>query len=290
MPHAVGIDIGGTSVKVGLVDESGTLLSRASFPTPPGGAPSQLMDGLARALPKLLAGRPVESVGVSVAGFLDPGREVMSYNANLPELSGFPLREAIAARFSCAVRLEVDSNAAAHAEYRFGAGQGARRLLFLTLGTGVGGGVVVNGELLRFTGECAGDLGHVIVEPGGRRCPCGALGCLEALVSRPTLEELGGRPAYELIEAARRGEAKAVMLFAEAGRWLGLGLASLSHLFQPDRIVIGGGLATAGECLFDASRASFAANASPHFSAGVEVLPARFHGHEGVIGAAGLFF
>lgn len=287
--QAIGVDIGGTGVKAGLVNGSGALIAQASAPTPEGGEGTRVLAVLRELLPPLLAKGGARGIGVSVAGFLDPGREVMSFNPNLPGLAGFPLRRAMAETFGHAVRLECDANAPAYAEYRFGAGQGARRLLMLSLGTGVAGGVIVDGEPLRFTGECIGDPGHVIVAPGGRPCPCGARGCVEAMVGRAALEEVSGLSARELIEGGRKGDPAAVEVFRQAGDHVGLALASLAHIFQPDRIVIGGGIATVGEPLLGPVRESFRRNASPHFSKGVPVVPARFNGHEGVIGAAGLF-
>ncbi|HEV7255795.1 MAG TPA: ROK family protein [Mesorhizobium sp.] len=289
MRRAIGVDIGGTSVKAGLVNESGALLAQAFAPTPDDGDPVRLLAALREMLEPLLAQGAVEGVGVSVAGFLDPGRDRMSYNANLPGLSGFPLRAAVAEATGRPARLDVDSNAGGLAEQRFGAGQRARRLLFVTVGTGVGAAVLVEGEPLRVTGECIGDPGHVIVAPGGRRCPCGARGCVEAMVGRATLEEESDLPARELIERGREHDPAALAVFAQAGRYLGLALASLAHLFQPDRIVIGGGTATVGEPLLKPAWESFLSNASPHFAEGVPVVSARFNGHEGVIGAAGLF-
>ncbi len=289
--HAIGIDIGGTGIKAGVVGCDGTLAAHASAPTPAGGDPKALLallDGMLR--PMLEAG-PVAGIGVSIAGFLDRGREAMSYNPNLPALSGFPLRSALGQATGLPVALEVDSNAGGLAEHKFGAGQGARRLLFVTAGTGVGAAVLVDGEPLRVTGECIGDPGHVIVEPSeeGRRCACGARGCAEAMIGRQTREAISGLPARELIERGRAGDAAALAVFKQAGRYLGIALASLAHIFQPDRIVIGGGVATVGEPLLGPARATFLEVASPTFSEGIAVAGARFSGHEGVIGAAGLF-
>ena len=289
--HAIGIDIGGTGIKAGVVDRGGTLAAHAAAPTPAGVDPQALLALLDRMLRPMLERGPVSGIGVSIAGFLDRGREAMSYNPNLPALSGFPLRASLARATGLPVALEVDSNAGGLAEHRFGAGQGARRLLFVTVGTGVGAAVLVDGEPLRVTGECIGDPGHVIVEPSedGRRCACGARGCAEAMIGRETLEAMSGLPARELVERGRAGDAAALAVFRQAGRYLGIALASLAHIFQPDRIVIGGGVATVGEPLLGPARAAFLDIASPTFSEGVDVVGARFSGHEGVIGAAGLF-
>jgi predicted NBD/HSP70 family sugar kinase len=151
--------------------------------------------------------------------------------------------------------------------------------------------VIIGGELLRYTGECAGDLGHIIVDPEGRPCTCGARGCLEAMVSSAALSErAGGRPARDVVSDARQGERVALDALARTGWWLGLGLASLSPLFAPDRIVVGGGLAAAGELLLAQTRTSYRAHAAPDFRDVVRIVGSSFDGWEGMLGAASAFF
>ncbi|MBI2614865.1 MAG: ROK family protein [Gemmatimonadetes bacterium] len=235
-------------------------------------------------------GNAVSGIGVSVAGFLDPEHATMFGNANLPALCGFPLRRALEQRLALVCRLEVDSNAAVIAEYRHGAGRGSERLLGVTVGTGLGGGVVVDGKLLRYTGECAGDLGHIIVDPKGRLCTCGARGCLEAMVCAAAISDrAAGRVVRDVVSGAQRGEPLAGAALAETGWWLGLGLASLSSLFAPDRIVVGGGVAAAGDLLLEPARASYRMHASAEFREKVHIVGSSFDGWEGMIGAGSLF-
>lgn len=234
--------------------------------------------------------KSVAGIGVSVAGFLNPGRSAMIHNANLPALREFELRDALEERLSLDCRLEVDSNAAVLAEHRHGAGKGSARLLGVTVGTGLGGGVIVDGELLRYTGECAGDIGHIIVDRKGRLCSCGARGCLEAMVNVAALSERGnGRTVREIITAARAGDEPSRKAVAETGWWLGLGLASLSPLFSPDRIVVGGGIAAAGDLLLEPARASYRQHVRPEFREGTRVVGSTFEGWDGMVGAASLF-
>jgi glucokinase len=210
-------------------------------------------------------------------------------NANLTALRGFPLRRALEERLALDCRLEVDSNAAVVAEYRHGAGRGARRLLSVTVGTGLGGGVMIGGKLLRFNGECAGDLGHIILDPAGRRCTCGAQGCLEAIVCSAALSErAGGRAIHDVIGGARQGEQSAVDALAATGWWLGLGLASLSPIFAPETIVVGGGIGAAGELLMEPTRASYRAHATSEFRERVQIVGSSLEGWEGMVGAASL--
>jgi glucokinase len=294
MRCAGAIDIGGTSTKIGIVALDGSIAARATIPTDLQGDPMDLVARIAASLTPMLAearagGNLVPRVGVAVAGFLDRERSAMFGNANLPTLCDFPLRLAlnVALRHDC--WLEVDSNAALIAEHRHGATHGAARTLGLTIGTGVGGAVIVDGKLLRYTGECAGDLGHIIVEPEGRACSCGSRGCLEAVASAGALSErAGGRPVRDIIGAARDGDGNAVAALGETGRWLGMGLAALAPLFAPEVIVVGGGVAAAGELLLAPVRESFERHASPAFSEGITIVGSPFEGWAGVVGAASL--
>jgi glucokinase len=295
MRLAGAIDIGGTATKLGIVAEDGSIVRRESVPTSLHGEPLVVVDAIVMSLQPMLdvAGgeeQRVSGIGASVAGFLDREHSAMVHNANLPALHGFPLRRALEERLGLECRLEVDSNASTVAEYRHGTGRGSARLLGVTMGTGLGGGVIIDGELLRYTGECAGDLGHIIVDHKGRLCTCGARGCLEAMVNSAALSErAGGRAVREIINSAREGDQLAVTALAETGWWLGLGLASLSPIFSPDRIVVSGGIATAGELLLEPARASYRTHARPEFREKTQVVGSSFEGWEGVVGAASLF-
>ncbi|HMF87701.1 MAG TPA: ROK family protein [Gemmatimonadaceae bacterium] len=295
MRLAGAIDIGGTGTKLGIVAEDGTILRRRTISTRAHADPAALMDAIAFSLRILLDAResqrnPVAGIGVSVAGFLDREHSAIVHNANLPAFHGFPLRRALEERLSLECRLEVDSNAAVVAEYRHGAGRGSTRLLGVTVGTGLGGGVIIDGQLLRYTGECAGDLGHIIVDRKGRLCTCGARGCLEAMVNVAALSErAAGRKARDVVNGARKGDKLAKKALTETGRWLGLGLASLSPIFSPDRIVVGGGISAAGDLLLEPTQASYHAHVAPEFRGNTEVVGSSFEGWEGMIGAASLF-
>lgn len=290
MRNAAAVDIGGTHTKLGIVGDNGAIITRGKVETPTQGNPAPLVEAISAGLRPALQAHGVAGVGVSVAGFLDPSREAMVGNANLPALCSFPLKRALEERLKLPCRLEVDSNASAIAEYRYGAGRHAKRLLSIVIGTGVGGGVIIDGRLLRHTGECAGDLGHVIVSSTGRRCTCGATGCLEAMIcSEAVAERAGGARVREVVAGAKAGKRHQLDVLEETGRWLGLGLASLAPLFAPDRIVIGGGVASAGELLLGPARASFAVHASAAFKESVRIAGSPLEGWEGMIGAASHF-
>lgn len=294
MRLAGAVDIGATNTKIGVVGEDGRVFRRATVPTRSGNEPNRLIDAIAAELKPMLDAmaderNQVAALGVAVAGFVDREHTMMVANANLVALCGFPLRRAFEERFELTCHLEVDSNASTVADYRYGKGRGATRMLGITIGTGVGGGVIASGKLLRFTGECAGDVGHVIVEPDGRKCTCGMRGCLEAVICSAALAERAGkRTAAEVIIGVRKGEQYAIDAFAESGRLLGLGLASLSPIFAPDTIVIGGGLAAAGDFLIEPARKSYNEQAGDEFRGKVTIAGSGFDGWEGIVGAGSL--
>lgn len=293
MRSAGAVDIGGTATKIGIVAEDGSVLARSTITTSAEGGPPALVHRMVTTLRPMLdtaatGGRPVFGLGVSVAGFLDADHTAMYGNANLPWLCGFPLRDALEERLALGCRLEVDTNASTVAEYRYGAGRGSARLLGITVGTGVGGGVMVQGRLLRYNGECAGDVGHVILDPKGRQCTCGARGCFEAMVcSAAVSERAAGRPVPDVVRSARTGDRAAREALAETGWWLGLGLASLAPLFAPGRIVVGGGVAAAGELLLEPARASYQEHAATDQKQ-VGIVGSSFEGWEGMVGAGSL--
>jgi len=287
-------DIGATNTKIGIVAENGRVFRRAMIPTKTGSSPDHLVDAIAAELRHMIDAvdderNQVAAIGIAVAGFLDREHTAMIANPNLPSLLDFGLRRAFEERFELHCHLEVDSNASTVAEYRFGSGRGASRLLVLTLGTGVGGGVIVGGKLLRFTGECAGDVAHIVVEPNGRHCTCGARGCLEAMVNSAALSERGGsRKPADIIGSAKKGDAASIDALSETGRFLGFGLASLSPIFAPEKIVIGGGLAAAGKLLIEPARKSYDERAGDDFRGRVEIAASEFDGWDGMVGAASL--
>ena len=292
MRLAGAVDIGATNTKIGIVGEDGRIFRRATIPTRTGIKPEHLVDAIADELRPMIDAvtderNQVVAIGVSIAGFLNREHTMMIANANLRELCDFPLRRAFEEKFELHCQLEVDSNATTVAEYRFGMGKGATRLLGIVFGTGVGGGVIVGGKLLRFTGECVGDIGHVIVEPGGRKCTCGARGCLEAVACSAALSErANGRAPRDVINAARSGDKDATDALAAIGDFIGLGLASLAPVFSPERVVIGGGLAAAGDALLKPTRESFRAHAGDDFRDRVQIVCSTFEGWEGIVGAA----
>lgn len=263
------VDIGGTTSKIGLLAPSGELTLCDSVPTqgPDAEAFAQrLCRGIGEAERRAREGGIVlAGIGVAIAGFLDDNRSRMIYNSNLPWLEGYPLRDRIAQGFTLPVELEVDSNAAAIAEQHYGSGRDSKRFLCVTVGTGLGVGMIIDGEPLRFAYGCLGDIGHLVLQPNGPVCTCGGRGCAEMYVSAPVLADkyrLAKRRSQEMtlrdvIIAARDGDGVAVAVLEEAGEWLGLAIASMANTFYPDRIAIAGGLAESGELVMNAVGRAF---------------------------------
>src|SRR3954469_1642258 len=276
--NAIGIDIGGTKVAAGVVDANGQVLAQARRRTP-SRDPEPLVDVVSEIVRQLLSEHEVGAVGVGAAGFVDADRKTVLFAPNLA-WRDTPLRDEIAARVDLPVTVENDANAAAWGEYSFGAGDHHPNLVVLTIGTGIGAGLILDGQLYRGAFGIAGEPGHVRVVPGGRQCGCGNLGCWEQYCSgialvRAAQEIAAERPedAKRLIDladsietidgpvitrAAQEGDAAAIDCFQEIGRWLGQGSADLSAILDPGRVVIGGGVSAAGDLLLTPARETYA--------------------------------
>lgn len=284
---ALGVDIGGTNTKVALVSDSGEVSGMETFPT--GRDQAALIANVRNAAGRCRGSATIRGAGVAVAGFVNPERDRLSYNPNLEWLVGFPLRDAIADALGIQVDLEVDSNASCVGEYRFGAGRGSQRFLCLVAGTGLGVGMVIDGALVRFMGECIGDAGHVVVDANGPECPCGGRGCAEAMVSERTIVQnaQSGATLRDVMASARNGNARAVAELAAAGRALGVAMASLAQIFFPDRIALAGGLAEAEDLVLPAAEAALRRAVNAEARAQVGVVKAALGWRATVIGAAG---
>ncbi len=275
---AVGVDIGGTKVAAGVVDPHGNVLARARRLTP-SRDPKAVEDTIVEVVGELRDHHDIAAVGIGAAGFVDADRSRVLFAPHLAWRNE-PLRAAVTQAVGLPVVVENDANAAAWAEWRFGAGRGEPRLVCVTLGTGIGGGIVIDGTVYRGRHGMAGEFGHMIVVPDGQRCECGNRGCLEQYASGnvlgrearelaranspvvvPLLERVNGKiddlVGPVITAAARDGDPLAIELFEEVGRWLGIGLANLAAALDPGMFVIGGGVSDAGELLLRPARDSF---------------------------------
>ena len=272
----VGVDIGGTKVLAGVVDDAGAA-APAPQRTTPGrrGVTRQAVDAMVEAILEAAGGQPLAGVGVAAAGFVDPAGDRVMFAPHLP-WQGEPLRELLQDRLGCPVLLDNDANCAARAEGHHGAARGARSALMITMGTGIGGAVLLDGRVLRGANGMAGEFGHMQVVPGGQACECGKTGCWEqyssgnALVrnaralmaEQPSVlaESSGGRPERVtgpmVTSAAEEGDLVARQAFASVGDWLGIGTANLVAALDPEVVVVGGGVSAAGDKLLDPARAA----------------------------------
>jgi glucokinase len=305
-PAILGIDIGGTNTKLGLVSASGRVSAFRRFPTEARGeSPEPFIHNLFTNGREMLAkaGPSVRGIGLSVHGYTDEARRGPVLCLNTPALHGLDLKTPLEREFNLPVVVNNDLTAHALAEYTFGTGRGARRFLCLAIGTGLGAGVIVDGEPLRYLGGCAGDTGHVILEPGGPSCSSGCRGCAEALCGVEGVERLALQvygypvPTHQVIGAARQGEDPgALEVMARLGRYLGQALASLSAIYLPDRIALTGGTAEAGLPLLQATRQRFDELAGDYHRtfarlggelySGVEIVLGKTRGETGIVGAA----
>lgn len=308
----VGIDLGGTHFRIGLFDREGHILRRRSWPTEAESGPDTVIQRLAAGVLELCAPEGLDQVvaiGVGSPGPLDPWRGVIIHTPNLPGWNEVPLRDILSSRLGVPVFLGNDANLAALGEMLFGAAMGCRDVVYFTVSTGVGGGVITDGRLLLGAHGLAGELGHTTILPNGPLCGCGNHGCLEALASgtaiarearlrltagEPSrlLEMAGGDVAKvnaELVSrAAAQGDALAGEVFQNAAYHLGIGVANVLHAFDPDIVVLGGGVSLAGDMLFSTVRRVVQERAMPAYRLTANIVPAALGDDAGLMGAAAL--
>ena len=310
MTLAIGVDVGGTKVAAGVVDEDGQILAKLKRSTP-AASPSRTEEAIADAVTELLARHQVAAIGLGAAGFVDSARATMLFAPNLAWRDE-PLKQRVEERLGHQVVVENDANASAWAEARFGAARGYRDVMLVALGTGIGAAILVGGELYRGRWGMAGEPGHVRVVPDGRLCGCGNRGCWEqycsgnALVAearefaRRTPEgairllQLGGGGPESIsgpviTQAATEGDPAALRCFQTIGGWLGQGLADLAAILDPACFVIGGGVSEAGDLLLDPARAAFErALTGRGYRPLAEIKVAELGEDAGIVGAADL--
>jgi glucokinase len=290
---AIGIDIGGTRTKMARVTADGKVQRLLTLSTPVNSDPVAFLDEMRRQVAHLLRDGPALGIGLSLNGFLSDDLRSSRFSPNTPALVGIDFAAWLEG-FGLPYGIEQDLNAPAVAEYYFGAYRGAPRLMAVSIGTGLGAGLIVEGRVLRFLGGTIGDTGHILLEPGGPACTAGCRGCAEALVSGPGMEHLaaergaGRLPTREIIAAARLGEPWAVGILDTVGAWLGQWLASLAPIFLPSHVLLCGGVSEAGDPLLRAADRRLHALAGPEYARFVLDI-SRFGGSAGVIGAAAPF-
>ena len=279
----LGVDVGGTKVAA-AADEGGQPRHAVEHPTVLDSSEA-LLDGIESAVREVTAaaGEP-EAIGIGVPSQVEFATGTVLASVNIP-LAGVPLREELGRRFGLPVYVDNDASCAALAEAD---AIGATELVMLTLGTGLGGGIVTGGRIFRGAHGLGGELGHVVVEAEGPECPGGGCpnhGCLEALCSGTALERSAGRKGREVVEAARAGDAEAQAHLDRLGRYLGIGISNMVNVFQPEVVVIGGGLSAAAELFLETAVAEAGSRALPALWERASVQVAQAGNAAGVIGA-----
>lgn len=302
-PVAIGIDFGGTTVKLGLVQAGGLTLRSESLSTLAYANGKGLLAAIVESIDDLRARYPdVRAIGVGLPGIVDSRHGVVHHLTNVPGWSNVPLRDILSLHTGLPCVIENDANAMTYAEWKYGAARGRENVVCVTLGTGVGGGLILGGQLYRGSRLGAGEIGNMSIDYRGRPYEYGNFGALEAYVGNTHIAERA-QARYEaagqvrsvleclpvmLAEAALNGDEVARHLWDEIGVMLGAALADVVWLLNPDAIVLGGGVALAGELLFEPLRRTIRERTSPVFYEALEVLPAAMGSDAGLIGCGAL--
>jgi glucokinase len=290
------LDIGGTKIAAGMVDESGHLLAYTDCPTDPSGSFEHALQKMVLMLQQTAhqAGGKLEGIGVGCTGPVFPDLGTIGRVEFMPAWEGANLAGALSERMGVSVVLENDADAAALGEWAWGAGKGVQTFLLVTVGTGIGVALVLNGQLYRGVSAAHPEIGHHVIDPSGPQCFCGAHGCWEVLSSGPALERWAQAQhprkvpltARQLCERAEMGDPDALEAVNHIGRYFAIGLANLVTLYIPERIALGGGLMQAYPLFKDTIQSAIEHNCGlvPHEK--VQVVPAALGAQSGLVGAA----
>lgn len=313
MGKRIGIDVGGTNVKIALVDKSGKIIYSNSVPTYAKMGYEYTVNNIKQAIKDLMketntTAKDIDGIGFDFPGQVDYKTGVVKLAPNIPGWVNVPIAQMIEEEFHIPTRIDNDVRCAALGEMKFGAGQGCENFVCITVGTGIGSGLVVNGQLVRGASNAAGEIGHIKLQmKDGLICGCGDTGCLEAYASGPSIVAMaqdyitGGKSTkfremaaaeggeitpYMVAKAAEAGDPVAKRIFAIVGEYIGIGLTSVINLLNPEKVIIGGGVAEAGDLLLDPIRKTIKERAMVVAGSAVEIVPAQLGNSAGVIGAS----
>ncbi len=295
---ALGIDIGGTNIKLGIIDHAGRIIARSRLVTKAFVShPTQLIQALADAAALLIqkntkGAHAIKGIGIGLPGLVDPCGGVVIFLPNVPGWKNIFLRKKLEALLGIPVFLDNDVNVITLAEWRFGAGIGADHMIGMTLGTGVGAGLILNGALYRGPGFAAGELGHVPINLQGPKCNCPSFACLESYVGNARLQEKAAKvfrrkniSLEEVFALAQAGDQRAVRFWDETGDYIGSALVGIVNVLNPQRIIIGGGVSNNARFLFPAIRRQIRQRAMPVQAKMAKVVRAALGDDAGLIGA-----
>ena len=313
MAKRIGIDVGGTNVKIALVDDNGKIIYSNSVPTYAKMGYEYTVNNIKQAIKDLMketntTPSDIEGIGFDFPGQVDCKTGVVKLAPNIPGWVNVPIAQMIEDEFHIPTRIDNDVRCAALGELKFGAGRGCEHFICITVGTGIGSGIVINGKVVRGATNAAGELGHIKLQMnGGPICGCGDTGCLEAFASGPAIVAMaqeyikGGKSTkfremaaveggeitpYMVAKAAEEGDPVAKRIFEIVGEYIGIGLTSVINLLNPERVIIGGGVAESGELLLGPIRKTIKERAMVVAGNAVEIVPAQLGNSAGVIGAS----
>jgi len=309
---AVGVDLGGTKIHTVVATPEGEVLGEDRRPTDAAEGPDAVLGRLIASIRRALAsaGPPsgeIAGAGISSPGPCDPRRGVVTNAPNLPGWHEIPIARIVSEQLGVPALLENDANAACYGEFRFGAGRGHQHIVYVTLGTGIGGGIIIDGKIYEGASGAAGEVGHIIIDQDGPPCNCGGRGCLEALASGPAIAraaqaavEAGRSPALAqlaagasltpelVLQAAEAGDATAREVIERAGYQLGLGLVGLLNVFDPQALILGGGLLGLGDLYLEPALRLARERPFAQIVADVTIVTATLGERAGALGAAAL--
>lgn len=310
--YRVGVDVGGTNVKIALIDKKGEILFSKTVPTRAEMGYEYTINNMKQSIREMIEEAKIdqnalEGIGFGFPGQIDCDNGVVRILPNIPGWINVPIAEIMQKEFNVPVKVDNDVRCAALAELNYGAGAGCNNLICITVGTGIGSGLIVNGKLVRGASNAAGEIGHVKLSINdGPICGCGDTGCMEAYASGPAIVAMakeyikGGKstkyremtnaksditPAV-VAQAAKEGDVVAKRIFTIMGEYIGTGMASVVNLLNPEKIVIGGGVADAGDILIAPLKETLTKRAMPIQGSAVEIVPAQLGNTAGVIGAS----
>lgn len=313
MAKRIGIDVGGTNVKIALVDENGKIIYSNSVPTYAKMGYEYTVNNIKQAIKDLMKEtetqpKDIQGIGFDFPGQVDYKTGVVKLAPNIPGWVNVPIAQMIEEEFHIPTKIDNDVRCAALGEMLFGAGRGCENFICITVGTGIGSGLVVNGQIVRGASNAAGELGHIKLQmKDGPICGCGDTGCLEAFASGPSIVAMaqdyikGGKSTkfremaaaeggeitpYMVAKAAEAGDPVAKRIFEIVGEYIGIGLTSVINLLNPEKVIIGGGVAEAGDLLLNPIRKTIKERAMVVAGEAVEIVPAQLGNSAGVIGAS----
>ena len=292
--YIIGIDLGATFVKMGLVDDLGKVYFRRKIETILSSNRASLIEAVISNIRDIIeiSGKSVSGVGIGVPGPVDSKKGTVHYFPNIKGWEEVPLKSILEKKLGLRVELDNDVNAMTLGEFVFGAGQGCNNLVCLTLGTGVGGGIIIDGKLYRGGSMCAGEIGHMPINETGPKCNCGGIACLERYIGNKYILErarkaFGNNITLEaLTSLAKFGNKKAIAIWVDVAEKLSVALAGVVNLLNPDKIVIGGGVSKAGEFILNPLRKELKKRAMKDQAAHVKIIAAKLGTDAGIIGAS----